>query len=143
LCQHKKWSVEVDQRGVDIILTSCTHFDVRSWFLFLITDNYKTNHQGGFDLFGTPVSSHNVHMAYGSFYGIKALDKIAQIHVSNQGLDRTYHQFVWPPCEPKGWCEDTLIKTFTFLKVGGSCMDTFLSTPTSHMIWNMQFVWDD
>ena len=40
----KKWSVKGDHSGVEIILTSCTHFDVQSQFLFLITYNHKTNH---------------------------------------------------------------------------------------------------
>ena len=68
-------------------------------------------------------------MAYGSSSGIRALDKIAQVHVSNQGLERTYHQFIWPPCEPKGWCGDTFIKKITFLMVGGLTWTLFCSHP--------------
>ena len=45
MCQPQKWSVEGDQSDVHIISTSCTHSDVRSWFLFLIIYNHKTNHQ--------------------------------------------------------------------------------------------------
>ena len=59
----KKWIVERDQSGVEIISTSCTRSDVRSWFSFYITYNRKTNHQGGSSLFGTPVSCHKVHIS--------------------------------------------------------------------------------
>ena len=60
-CVHvKKWSVEGYQSGNEIISTSCTRSDVRSWFSFLMTYNHKTNHQGGSDLWRTLVSNHKV-----------------------------------------------------------------------------------
>ena len=41
---------------------SRTRCDVRSWFLFWITYNHKTNHQGGSDIFGTPLSRRKVQL---------------------------------------------------------------------------------
>ena len=60
---------------------SCTHFDVQIWYLFAITYNHKTNHQGGSNLVGTPVSCHKVHMSvvvqkceWNDFHGIPLVD---------------------------------------------------------------------
>lgn len=39
-----------------------TSSDVLSWSLFFIIDRHKTNCWGGFDLFGTMVSRHRVHI---------------------------------------------------------------------------------
>jgi hypothetical protein len=45
-----------------LIWMSSVRFNVQSWLSISITYNHKTNHQGGSDLFGTPVSHHKVHM---------------------------------------------------------------------------------
>jgi hypothetical protein len=44
-------------------LTSYTHFEVQSWFLFSVTYNHISNHQRGSDLLGTPMSRHKVQVS--------------------------------------------------------------------------------
>lgn len=50
-CRRKKWSIEGDQSGIEIISTSSTRFDVQSWFLISITATTKPIMKGGSDLF--------------------------------------------------------------------------------------------
>lgn len=57
----KNVSFEGDRSNVQIISTSWTRSGVEVC-LFSITYKHKTNHQGGSNLFGTPVPRHKVHI---------------------------------------------------------------------------------
>ena len=49
MCLRQIWSGEGDQSDTEIISMSRIRYNVRSWLLFSITYNHKTNHQGGCD----------------------------------------------------------------------------------------------
>ena len=65
MCQRQKWSIEDDQSGIEIISTSCTHFDVRSRFLFSVFPTTKPIIKEALNYLDTGVPP------YGSYVAIK------------------------------------------------------------------------